>query len=162
MRSIVEEKFVAACVQAVITQAPQERGIVPLVCDDNIRVGQQSIQIHVRRVVETASQSRIGRMKCLDDSFATLFAQVVEAPTVRGFQDLDRMAQCQQFARNTAQSVSAGVVPVRDERMVEEDEAHEAFSPVESHRIYASDARDGTILRLKIRVRIKHKDFTHK
>jgi hypothetical protein len=66
-------------------------------------------------------------VKCLHNSFATLLAQVVKAPSVRGLEDPDRVALDQQFAGNAPQDVGAGVVPVRNEGVIEQDEAHGAF-----------------------------------
>src|SRR5882724_7898608 len=70
-------------------------------------------------------------MERLDYAFAALLAQVVKAPPVGRLEDLDRVAQCQQFTGNAPQSMGAGMIPVGQQGMVEQDETHGAFSSAE-------------------------------
>src|ERR1700726_4876532 len=99
----------------MLTQAAQQVRVIPFVCNDNIGISQGSVEIDTQRVVEMTVQPRISRVKCLDHSFATLLAQVVKAPPVRGLEDPDRVALAQQFAGDTPQNVGAGMIPVGNE-----------------------------------------------
>src|ERR1700730_8773238 len=127
MRRVVEEKLVAgARPHTMLSQTAQQLRVIPFVCNDDIGTSQGSIEINAQRVVEHTTQLRIGCVKGLDDSIATLLAQVVKAPSVRGLEDPDRVAQGQQFAGNTPQNVGTGMIPVGNERVIEQDEAHGA------------------------------------
>src|SRR5579862_3710732 len=111
MRRVVEEKLVTgaralpARSRTMLPQAAQQVRVIPFVCNYDIGVSQSSIEIDAQRVIETTSQQRISCVKCLDDSFATLLAQVMKAPAIRGLEDPHRVALGQQFAGNTPQNM---------------------------------------------------------
>jgi hypothetical protein len=154
---VVEEKLVAGArvPRAVFTQTAQQRRVIPFVCDYNIRVSERSVEIDVQRVVKTTPQERINCVKCLDHAVATLLAQVVEAPSIRRLEDLDRVALGQQFAGNTPQNVGAGMIPVGNEGVVEQDEAHARSPARPAYR--PGCAKLNRILRSKNRICIKHR-----
>src|ERR1700716_2611447 len=63
------------------------------------------------------------------------------------------MALGLKLARYTPQGVGAGVIPIGNEGMVEQDEAHDALSLAAAHRCCAARAMP---VGSKNRVRIKH------
>src|SRR3984893_17651695 len=155
MRRVVEQKLVTACMGTMLTQAAQQGRVIPFVCNYDIGVSQSSIEIDAQRVVETTAQLRIGCVKFLDHSFATLLAQVVKAPAVRRLEDPGRVPLAQQFARNTPQNVGGGMIPVGNEGVVEQDEAHVAF-PLTAGDSSLPSQQFAHILRSKNRVCIKY------
>src|SRR5579863_8609010 len=115
----------------MITQAPQEARIRPFVSDDDVHIGERLVEVESEGVVETAAQQRIGGVKRLDDTISSLLTEIVQAPAIERLEYSHRVSERDELGSDASEKVRAGMVPIRDKRVVEEYEAHGALLGIE-------------------------------
>jgi hypothetical protein len=123
---IMEEQAVAAgVVLAVLADAPHQRVIVPLVDQDEIGAVQGPVDIQSLEVVPDAPEPGIGGLEPFQGELAVrLGEEVPQAPGIARLEDPHVVAAGQKLAGDAAQEVRVAMVPVRQQRVDEEDDAH--------------------------------------
>ena len=132
---VVEEQRIAAVAPAVPAQAAHQLGRVPLVDQHQVGAVQGAVEVERRQVVEMAREVRIDAAEAGERRLAPLLReQVGAAPAVARLLDLDAVPALPQGPAIAAQEVGVAVVPVRLQRVAEEDDverrtAHTAAPP---------------------------------
>ena len=109
---------------AVPTNPRHELGRVPLVDDDHVGALERTIEIEARQIVGGRAEPRERRWNSRNGSLAVIRQEMAPAPAVRRLVQRDLVPARHQLAHDAAQEMGVAVVPVRHERVVEEDELH--------------------------------------
>src|SRR6185437_6910039 len=121
---VMKEQAIARAVPAVLGQATDEGGIGPLVDQQQIDVVERSVEINVGGLIKMAAQHRVRLAEGEKRVLADIKAQIAQAPAVAWLENMQRVSALQQLACHAAQEMRVAVVPVRYERMAEQDDAH--------------------------------------
>jgi hypothetical protein len=127
---VVEEEAEAAFVFAVLADALDEGVVVPFVNEDQVGAGEGVVEVERLEVVGEAGEVGVGVVEFMDGFFAVFFAEVFDAPGVAGLIDADVVAAREELADDSAKEVGVAVVPVGDEGVIEEDDAHGVKTPL--------------------------------
>jgi len=127
---IVEEQRVRTLRPAVRTNRGDERVIVPLVHEHEVGAGERRIQVQTVTVVASADpgELRVGSFEGRNRRLTLLLDEVHDAPRVARFVDADGVTAGDQVGHDAAQEVRVAVVPVGDERVAEDYDAHDETS----------------------------------
>ena len=128
---IVEEQHVRTLRAAVCTDRRDERVVVPLVHEHEVAPsGERGIQVEVATVVAgaDAGELRVGLLEGANRPSPCSFDEVHDAPRVARLVDTDRVTAGNQVRRDAAQEVGVAVVPVGDQGMAEDYDAHDETS----------------------------------
>ena len=101
-----------------------EPRIVPLVHEHHARTVDSAVQIERLACVEATAQLGIDAAIVFDRDVALLRHQISPAPTLCRLVDVDGVTAMQQLADDAAQEMRVAVIPIRCQRMTEEDELH--------------------------------------
>src|SRR5262245_58655409 len=101
-----------------------ERGIVPLVNQNELRAGERRVEIDTRAGVARDPQRWVTLPELGDRQLADFRRQVQSAPGVDGLVDLDLVPPRRELRGDTTQEMRVTVVPVRKQRMTEEADIH--------------------------------------
>jgi hypothetical protein len=122
---VVEEEPEAAPASAVGADAGDEVRVVPLVDEDEVCAVEGRAQVERRELVLDALESREGAAELVERRLPLLGQEAQAAPAAARLVDGHFVAALRQLTDDPAQEVGVPVVPVGDERVVEEDGAHQ-------------------------------------
>jgi hypothetical protein len=106
----------------------------PLVDDDEVCAVEHSVDIERRALVAARLERGVVLERQRERLGAMIALEVPYAPRIRRLENADAMAALNELGHDATEEMRTPVVPVRQERMTEEDDAHDqATSPRESH-----------------------------
>lgn len=122
--SIVEEQNEPPALGAAPSQAPDQFRFIPFMHQHQVRSIQRLVQI--QRPQRIGCRPQIGKRiaKLPLRHLAVLPAEVRNAPAPLRLTGAERVSAPDQFPGDTAQEVSVAVVPIRNERVTEENDSH--------------------------------------
>ena len=123
---IVEEQQVATAGSTVPSDLLDERMGVPLVDEDHVGAIERFIQIELAGIDAPGVEHGIRGVEVGDRRRPGVAQEIDHAPGVVRLVDADVVPAGDEIRRDAAQEVCVAVVPVRDQRMAEEDDPHDA------------------------------------
>jgi hypothetical protein len=109
---------------AMPADARDQLGRVPLMHQHQFGVLQHGVEIQPCRIIKTPFEFRIGGVHAGDRCLALILAQLAQAPAIGGLIGHHLMAARLQLTHDAAQEVGIAVIPVRYQRVIEQDDAH--------------------------------------
>jgi hypothetical protein len=143
MMRIVEEQPVMSVRTSVLADAGDERVIVPLVDKNEIGQAEHCIEIQCRRVVAVAAKHRIRTPESRERCFTVFGNEILHAPGIARLVHVYRMPAREQLSADAAQKMCVAVVPVGDERVAENYDAHARASGCGTNGRRADARRSG-------------------
>ena len=95
--------------------APDQFVGIPFMHQHQIRALEFPVQIEGVEIIKPAFQFRKGMMKALDSLCSGIRQEICQAPSVAGFEYVNRVSPRQQLRRDPTQEMSISVVPVGDQ-----------------------------------------------
>ncbi|HEY0337688.1 MAG TPA: hypothetical protein VGC70_10150, partial [Burkholderiales bacterium] len=108
----------------VLADPPHQRGIVPFVHQNEVGTIERLIEIKRAAVVAPAAKHGIGVRKARERRFSVLARQVEYAPRIGRLVDIYIMPASDELAADAAQEVRIAVIPIGDQRVTENYDAH--------------------------------------
>ncbi|HET7313648.1 MAG TPA: hypothetical protein VFJ08_04775 [Salinisphaera sp.] len=99
---------------------------------------ERGIQIEPIRVVVMTGQLGIMPAKSVERGLAALLDQIAPAPAVARLVNAHVVAAPEQFARDPAQEMRVTVIPIGNQRVIEENDSHGAACARAAARLLAS------------------------
>ena len=130
MMRVMEEQDISAMAAAMRPDAADQVVVVPLMHQDKIRAFEHTVEIQCRVIVAEAGQTWEARLKLFHGTVAVLLDEVLIAPGVGGFVDMNLVATREKLRCDAAQEVGVAMVPVGDQGMVKADYAHMVLAQV--------------------------------
>jgi hypothetical protein len=107
---------------------PRQLRAVPFVNDDKVRVAQRRVEIQRFGRVTNRSEPRIDGMKSADRPGPVLGEELPDAPRILGLVNEHVVAAVSKFRGDSPKEVGVPMVPVGDQRVVEESDVHRRLS----------------------------------
>src|SRR5215212_4642537 len=108
----------------MLADALHQRPVVPFVHQNEVGTVERLIEIERAAVVAPAVKHRIGVRKVRKRRFSILARQVEYAPCIGRLVDIYSMAASNELAADATQEVRIAVIPIGDERVTENYDAH--------------------------------------
>src|SRR3954466_8576880 len=134
---VVEEQGIPAHNCVVPADPFDQRGIVPLVDQDQLCSLELMVQVDCLRVVWPAPKRRIVAVKAIDGTGTMFGHEVLTAPGVAWFQNRDIVAPSLQLGHDPPEEVGIAMVPIGHQGVVKHHDAH-ATTPEEPFRDVSS------------------------
>ena len=106
----------------MLPNEPHQGRVIPFVNEYDVGVVEHLFEIDRRQFVEPTAETRIGGVEGGDGRAALILTQVACAPSVVWLIDGYTMTKIEQFVGNTTKEVRVSVIPVGNERVIEEHE----------------------------------------
>jgi hypothetical protein len=120
----VEEESKRRAQKAHVAELRHEPRVAALVHDDDVHAVEGSIEIEGREIERSRRDERVRPPHRGERPGSLLGQQISHAPSVRRFEGADFVAAGRELGRDAAEKVRAAVVPIRQERMTEDCQAH--------------------------------------
>ena len=128
---VVEEELIAAGCAAMLADATHELAIVPLVHEDDVGAGECRGDVELREVVADRAKRGERAAEIVERFFSVIGDEVLHAPGIERLVDDDVVIAREELRNDAAQEVRVAVVPVGNQRVVEQRKFHRV-APIES------------------------------
>ena len=145
MVRVVEQEREAARALAAEADPADEGRLVPLVHQHDVCTVGRRLDVELLRVVEDGPQLGKGAAELVHGAEAVLLEKVAAAPAVARLEDAHGVAAPHELARDAAQEMRVAVVPVGDDRVVEERDVHAATRAELSAEPYAATGKQARV-----------------
>lgn len=121
---IVEEQFEVIALAPEGSDARYQFVLVPLMNYHEIRFGQSLVKIQILQLIKFGREQRIRAAKVAYRGVPIFRPQILQAPVSRRFVNDNLVAPLNELGGVAAEEMRVAVIPVRQERLIEEDYFH--------------------------------------
>jgi hypothetical protein len=117
---VVKENTKICPALPVLSNARDQPGRIPFMHQDKVAARQSFVQIGLIRRIRFAPKRREGMVEGFDCFRTVISQQILTAPATLRLEDANRVPARYQLGRNATQKMCVAVIPIRNERMVEQ------------------------------------------